>query len=48
MGSWIKAIEARALIIHQELQAARELAVRMGQEPDVISGPYLDMLAKLY
>ncbi|WP_186471735.1 hypothetical protein [Synechococcus sp. BMK-MC-1] len=48
MGSWIKAIEARALIIHQELQAARALAVRMGQEPDAISGPYLDMLAKLY
>lgn len=48
MGSWIEAIEARALIIHQELQTARELAVRMGQEPDAISGPYLDMLAKLY
>ncbi len=48
MGSWIEAIEARALIIHQELQTARALAVRMGQEPDAISGPYLDMLAKLY
>lgn len=48
MGSWIDAIEAKARIIHQELQSARELAVRMGQEPDAISGPYLDMLAKLY
>lgn len=48
MGSWIDTIEAKARIIHQELQAARELALRMGQEPDAISGPYLDMLAKLY
>ena len=48
MGGWINAIEAKARIIHQELQSARELALRMGQEPDAISGPYLDMLAKLY
>jgi hypothetical protein len=48
MGGWIDAIEAKARIIHQELQAARELARRMGQEPETISGPYLEMLAKLY
>lgn len=48
MGSWIDAIEAKACIIHQELQSARELALRMGKEPDAISGPYLNMLAKLY
>jgi hypothetical protein len=48
MGSWIDAIEAKARIIHQELQSARELARRVGQEPEEISGAYLEMLAKLY
>ena len=37
MGSWIDAIEAKARIIHQELQAARELAKRMDQEPGDIT-----------
>ena len=48
MGGWIDAIEAKALIIHRELQSARELARRMGQEPEVITSAYLEMLAKLY
>ena len=48
MGGWIEAIEAKARIIHQELQAARELARRMGQEPEEITSAYLEMLAKLY
>ena len=38
MSGWIDAIEAKARIIHQELQAARELARRMGQEPEAITG----------
>lgn len=36
MGGWIDAIEGKARIIHQELLAARELAVRMGKNPDEI------------
>jgi len=37
MAGWIDAIEAKARIIHQELQSARELARRMGQEPEEIT-----------
>jgi hypothetical protein len=48
MASWIDAIEAKARIIHQELQSARELARRMGQEPEEITSAYMEMLAKLY
>jgi hypothetical protein len=48
MGGWIEATEAKARIIHQELQSARELARRMGKEPEEITGPYLEMLGKLY
>ena len=48
MAGWIDAIEAKARIIHQELQSARELARRMGQEPEEITSAYMEMLAKLY
>ena len=48
MASWINAIEAKARIIHQELQSARELARRMEQEPEEITSAYMEMLAKLY
>ncbi|MCP9915238.1 hypothetical protein [Cyanobium sp. ATX 6F1] len=48
MGGWIDATEGKARIIHQELLAARELAVRMGKDPDEISSPYFELLAKLY
>ena len=48
MGGWIDAIEGKARIIHQELLAARELAKRMGKDPDEISSPYYELLANLY
>ncbi len=48
MGSWIESIERQARIIHRELLAARELAVRVGRDPDEIGAPYFEMLARLY
>lgn len=48
MGGWIDSIERKARIIHRELQAARELAVSVGRDPDAISAPYFEMLARLY
>jgi hypothetical protein len=46
--SWVETIEAKARIIHCELLAARELAVRLGKDPDLISAPYFELLARLY
>ena len=48
MAAWIADVEAKARIIHLELQAAMELAKRMGHDPDAITAPYIAMLAKLY
>jgi hypothetical protein len=48
MGGWIESVERQARIIHRELLAARELAVRVGRDPDEISAPYFEMLATLY
>ena len=48
MSSWTDAVESKARIIHQELQAAMELAKRMGQDPEKIASPYYAMLARLY
>jgi len=46
MGDWIDSIEQKARIIHRELQAARELATSVGRDPDAISVPYFEMLAR--
>jgi len=48
MAGWIADIEAKARIIHLELQAAMELARRMGHDPDALAAPYFEMLAKVY
>jgi hypothetical protein len=48
MAGLIADIEAKARIIHLELQAAMELAKRTGHDPDALATPYLEMLAKLY
>jgi hypothetical protein len=48
MGNWINSVEQQARILHRELLAARELAMRVGRDPDEISTPYFEMLAKLY
>ena len=48
MAGWIADLEAKAGIIHLELQAAMELAKRIGHNPDAIATPYLHSLAKLY
>lgn len=42
------ALRAQAGIILNELQAARELADRVGQDPASITRPYLEALARHY
>ena len=48
MSGWIDIIEGKARIIHRELLAARELAVQLGKDPEPISTPYFELLARLY
>ena len=48
MGVWVKALEAKARIIHGQLAAARELAEEAGLDPDDVAQPYLDLINDLY
>ena len=48
MGAWIETVEAKARIIHGQISAARALAERLGEDPNKVDGPYLDLLGKLY
>ena len=48
MGGWVKALEAKARIIHSQLAAARELAEETGLDPDDVAQPYLDLINDLY
>ena len=48
MGGWVKALEAKARIIHGQLAEARKLAVEAGLDPDEVSQPYLDLINDLY
>ena len=48
MSSWIDIVEGKARIIHRELLAARELAVQLGKDPELISTPYFELLGTLY
>ena len=48
MGEWVKALEAKARIIHGQLAAARELAEEAGLDPDDVAQPYLDLINDLY
>ena len=48
MGVWIDAVESKARVIHEQLSVARRLAESTGDNPDLISAPYLELLRKLY
>ena len=48
MGEWVKALEAKARIIHGQLAAARKLAEEAGLDPDDVAQPYLDLINDLY
>lgn len=48
MGVWIDAVESKARVIHEQLSVARRLAESTGENPDLISAPYLELLRKLY
>ena len=48
MSGWVKALEAKARIIHGQLAEARKLAVEAGLDPDEVSQPYLDLINDLY
>ena len=48
MGEWVKALEAKARIIHSQLAAARKLAEETGLDPDDVAQPYLDLINDLY
>ena len=48
MGGWVKALEAKARIIHSQLAAARKLAEEAGLDPDDVAQPYLDLINDLY
>ena len=48
MGIWTDVVERKAAIIHSQLAAARELAVRHNGSPQEISQPYVELLRTLY
>lgn len=48
MGEWIDSVEAKALIIHEQLAIAQTLANKNGANTDNIAKPYLELLRKLY
>ena len=48
MGTWTDSVELKAAIIHSQLAAARDLAVRHHSSVDDISQPYLSLLRSLY
>lgn len=48
MGIWTDSVELKASIIHSQLAAARDLAVRHNGSFEEISQPYLSLLCSLY
>ena len=48
MGKWVKALEAKARIIHGQLAEARKLAVETGLDPDDVAQRYFDLINDLY
>ncbi len=48
MGAWTEALEAKARIIHGQLAAARDLAIRNSESADGIETHYFDLLNALY
>ena len=48
MGIWVDAVESKAQIIHEQLYAARMLAQKTGEDPTLVSAPYLKLLRNLY
>ena len=48
MGIWTEAVERKAAIIHSQLAAARELAIRHNGSLEEIALPYLELLRTLY
>ena len=48
MGAWTETVEAKARIIHGQISAARALAERVGEDPNKVDGPYLELLGQLY
>jgi len=48
MVDWVKTVEVKAMIIHEQLSVARRVAVEGGIDPEEISRPYLDLLQSLY
>ena len=48
MGKWVKALEAKARIIHSQLAEARKLAVETGLDPDDVAQRYFDLINDLY
>ena len=48
MGKWVKALEAKARIIHSQLAEAKKLAVETGLDPDDVAQRYFDLINDLY
>lgn len=48
MGKWTQAVEAKARIIHEQLAAARDLAVKNGLPTSEAESLYFDLLGSLY
>ena len=48
MREWVKTVEIKARIIHEQLAAARDIAERNGADVDEITQPYWNFLESLY
>ena len=48
MGIWTDAVNQRALLIHQQLSAALQIADQSDLDKRILSKPYLDLLNSLY
>lgn len=48
MGIWTDAVNQRALLIHQQLSAALQVAEQTNLDKSALSRPYLDLLNRLY
>ena len=48
MGAWTDAVERKARIIHEQMSAARALALRNDADAGEVEGPYLELLNELY
>lgn len=48
MGIWTDIVERKAALIHAQLAAARDLAIRHSGSPEEVSRPYLELLRTLY